>query len=56
MARVAIRGLHVLQLVMHQYHFFTTDLIPIHLRPEMADTDTLPRRHLSQKTASDLAY
>ena len=29
-------------LVMHRYHFFTTDPIPIHLRPEMADTDPIP--------------
>ena len=39
--------------MMHRYRFFTTDLI--NLRPEMADTDTLPHRHFSQETASDLS-
>ena len=33
------------RLVMHRYHFFTTDPIPIHLRSEMADTDTFEARN-----------
>ena len=50
------RSACVYLLVMHRYHFFPNDPIPIHLRPEMADTDTLPHRHFSQESASDLAY
>ena len=37
-------------LIIHQSHFFTTDPIPIveiHLRTEMANTDTLPHLHFS---------